>query len=394
MGLLQKATVEQAAAKVGLFGKQGSGKTTTAALLAIGLSKTYHNGAPVAFQDTENGSDYLVPIFRAEGIELFVIKSRAFLDMREGEREAKAAGCCAELIDSYSHPWTELVQSFVQKSKQKKLQFHHQAELKSIWQEWTDQMLASPMHMLLCGRLGYDWDREADEEDGTKGELVKLGTKMKGEGDAGYEPSLLVELEALQAEAGRVRKTRSKKSTITHYAYVLKDRWRTLNGRTISFKDITNYKPGDWETVFNAFRPHFDQLAIGKTTQRAIDAGRTSKSLFSEPGEFGKRRTIALEELQGAIVAVWPGQDAGSKAAKALIVQALFDTRSWAKVETLRVEQLEDAVAVLHEFEKQAKADPGLVDGETAIRALLQLAQDSVARESVADSTPEEEPVL
>src|SRR5262245_17236753 len=99
MSLLKKAQIEQASAKVGIFGRQGSGKTTTAALIAIGLSKTYHKGAPVAALDTENGSDYLVPIFEAEGVPLLVVKSRAFKDMKDGLREAEREGCCAYLVD-------------------------------------------------------------------------------------------------------------------------------------------------------------------------------------------------------------------------------------------------------------------------------------------------------
>jgi len=49
----QKATKQVAAAKIGAFGPMGSGKTTLMAMLAIYLSKTYHKGAPVAFQDTD-----------------------------------------------------------------------------------------------------------------------------------------------------------------------------------------------------------------------------------------------------------------------------------------------------------------------------------------------------
>ena len=121
MALLKKATIEQAAAKVGIFGRQGSGKTTTSALIALGLSKTYHKNAPVAFLDTENGSDYLVPIFEAEGVELLVVKSRAFADMKNALREAQGSGCCAYLVDSYTHPWRELTDTFKAKSKRKKL---------------------------------------------------------------------------------------------------------------------------------------------------------------------------------------------------------------------------------------------------------------------------------
>jgi hypothetical protein len=357
MGLLKKATVEQSAAKVGIFAPQGAGKTTTAILLALGLSKTYHNGAPIAMDDTENGSDYVVPIAEKESVELRNFKSRAFKDMRTGLREAEESGCCAYIVDSYTHPWKELVDTFKAKSRRKKLEFHHMDELKSMWQAWTDQMLNSPLHVILAGRLGYVWDREEPDDDGTKGDLIKLGTKMKSESEAGYEPSLLIEMEGIQAEAARQKKTRAKQGSIMHHAYVVKDRWRVLNGRTFTFKDMNDYKVGGYLPVFNAFRPHFDRLAIGKGEQRAVDPTRTSETMFDGNGDTAhqqraRRVQIVLEEIQGTLVKLWPGQDAKSKALKALAIETLFDTRSWTQVESYPLERLElglDAIVRVEE---------------------------------------------
>src|SRR6266542_1454547 len=56
--------------KVGFFGGQGSGKTTSAAMLALGLSKELHHGAPVWVTDTEPGWQFLKPMFAAEGVQL------------------------------------------------------------------------------------------------------------------------------------------------------------------------------------------------------------------------------------------------------------------------------------------------------------------------------------
>src|SRR5882724_1396819 len=59
------------ALKAAFIGLNGSGKTFTMALLAIGISKTYHGGAPVSMHDSESPvggavgpSDFLVPIFK------------------------------------------------------------------------------------------------------------------------------------------------------------------------------------------------------------------------------------------------------------------------------------------------------------------------------------------
>lgn len=393
MALLQPAKVEQSAAKVGVFGLQGAGKTTTSALIAIGLSKTYHQGAAVAFMDTENGSDYLVPIFEAEGVPLFTVKSRSFKDMRGSLREAEQAKCCAYLVDSYSHPWIELVATFKERSKRKRLEFHHMDELKGLWRQWTDQFLNSSLHVVLSGRLGYVWDREEDDADG-KGDLVKLGTKMKSESEAGYEPSLLIEMEAIQSSEARMKKTRAKQGSIVHHAYVLKDRWRTLNGRTFTFKDLNTYKAGDYKAVFDAFRPHFDQLAIG-TQQRAVDGSRSSADLFDNQGQTSDQRRatkvqIACEELQGTLVALWPGQDAKSKALKQAAIEALFATRSWTAVESKSLEALEAGLGVLHLFEKAAKdaVEAGNAATEAAhVFALMQMCRDRIE----ADAREEQE---
>jgi hypothetical protein len=387
MTLLKKATVEQAAAKVGIFGPQGSGKTTTSALIAIGLSKTYHDGKPVAFLDTENGSDYLVPIFEAEGVNLLVVKSRAFQDMKAALREAEDAGCCAYLVDSYTHPWQELNESLKKRLSVTRLEFRHMDQLKGEWRKWTDLMLNSSLHVIVSGRLGYVWDREEDEN-GKKGDLIKLGTKMKSESEAGYEPSLLIEMEGIQTEAGRAKKARTKKGSIVHHAYVLKDRWRTLNGLTFTFKDINAYKAGDFVKVFKAFQPHFAQLAIG-TEQRAVDSGRTSAAMFDGNGDSAytqrvRRVQITLEEIEGTLVALWPGQDARSKELKRVTVETLFATRSWASVESRSLEQLEAALAALRKFEHEVREGPSanaLTDA-TAAAALLTICRDTLTEEA------------
>lgn len=357
--LLKKATVEQASAKVGIFAPQGAGKTTTSILIAIGLSKTYHDGAPIAFMDTENGSDYVVPICDVENIQMMNFKSRAFKDMKAGLKEAEQSGCCVYIVDSYTHPWKELVDSFKAKSNRKKLEFHHMDALKTLWQSWTDSMLNAPLHIILAGRLGYVWDRAEDEDDGTKGELIRLGTKMKSESEAGYEPSLLIEMEGLQPDAARAKRSRAKQGTIVHHAYVLKDRWRILNGRTFTFKDMNEYKVGGYKPVFEAFRPHFDKLAIG-TTQKAVDGSRSSESLFDAQGDSAhahriRRVTITVEEIQGTLVKLWPRQDAESKALKQLAIETLFQTRSWTAVESKSLEALEAGLDALKMFEEKVE---------------------------------------
>ena len=384
--IFKPVTIEQVGAKVGIFARQGAGKTTTGALIAIGLSKTFHNGAPVWMLDTENGSDYLEPVFKTEGVELIVGKSRAFVDMRQGLREATSSKACVYFVDSYTHPWGELTASFKAKSKRKKLEFHHMDELKGIWREWTDQMLASDLHVLLAGRLGFEWGEEENEDTGRR-DLIKLGTKMKGETEAGYEPSLLIEMEALQDAETRLKKTRMKRGTIVHHAYVLKDRWRILNGRTFQFKDINDYKPGQWKPVFDVFRPHFDRLAIGGH-QKALEPGRSSEHLFSAAGEteFHQRQTritIALEEIKEISAAVWPGQKEVEKKARQSLLETLFGTLSWTAVEQKPLTELEDAVAVLRQLREAARDEGASIIDPAWIALKVQEGRDWVVQAKV-----------
>lgn len=371
-GIFKPALIEQAAAKVGVFGPQGSGKTTTSALLLIGLSLTYHKGAPVFFLDTENGSDYVKPIFDAEGVPLLVAKSRAFADMCAGLTEAERGGACGYLVDSYTHPWQELIEAFKQKSRRHRLEFEHMDELKSMWrQQWTTPMLNSPLHCVLSGRLAYVWDRTEPEEGERKGELIKLGTKMKSEAEAGYEPSLLIEMEGIQSVEARDRRTRRKRGTITHVAYVLKDRWRDLNGLSFTWPDMNSYKKGDWQKVFKPFAPHFAHLTIG-SPQRAVSPVRTSGELFeTDSAEFGRKRTIALEEIKESSTAVFAGQTASDKRARQILLDTLFGTLSWSKVETLGLSRLEASARILTAFKARAEADRDLVGTEEGLHALL-----------------------
>jgi hypothetical protein len=378
MSLFKPVTIEQSAAKVGIFAPQGAGKTTTAALLAIGFSKSFHAGAPVFMLDTENGSDYLEPIFKVEGVPLLVGKSRAFADMKAGLREAESAKACTYIVDSYTHPWQELTQSFKDKSHRKRLEFHHMDQLKSMWRVWVDLMLNSPLHVIVAGRRGFEWGEQEDGEDGQK--LVKLGSKMKGESEAGYEPSLLIEMEAIQDADSRLKKTRAKKGTILHHAYVLKDRWRSLNGRTFQFKDINDYKASDYKKVFDAFQPHWSHLAIG-TTQRAVDGGRTSEAMFDDQSEGmfqarARRVGIVLEEFEATLGGkLWPGSDAKSKAMKLAAIEAIFNTRSWKQVESLRLERLEDGLALLRSLEEHLK-DCAPIDGPEELTARIAMLCD------------------
>lgn len=362
MALLQKAMNQQAYLKAGILGFAGSGKTTTSSLLAIGIAKGLADGKPVAFFDTETGSDFLIPKFQAEGIELLTVKSSAFPDLLAAGKEAEQA-CGVLIVDSITHVWTELNEAQLAavnagnkkkgRAPLKKLEFQHMAEVKRTWAQWTSFFINSKLHIIVCGRAGFEWEWEVNEDTGKK-ELTKVGTKMKVESEFGFEPSLLIEME-------RVAKGNDPGSGWLHRAHILKDRTDTINGKAFDFeKPAKAYKAGDWQKTFKSFEPVFTALNIGGQ-HLAIDTSRTNAGVFNEEGQSpasvrASQVEIALESIQNTLVILWPGQDAASKQLKLAAVEVLFNERSWKAVEKKPLETLQNGLALLRDIEAAIKA--------------------------------------
>lgn len=370
--LLQEAAIEQSAVKAGIFGIQGTGKSTTAAILAIGLSLTYHKGAPIAFHDTENGSDFLKPLFDLEGVPLLVRKSKCFADAGATLAEAERRGCCAFIEDSISGDWDEFTQSFKKKKGISKIELYHWGQLKPQWnEEWVTPMLNSPLHVFVCGRAGDIWEEREQEDGSTKS--AKTGTKMRAEGQFGYEPNLLIEMRSIQNATDGKGKRRKNVGRMLHVAEVLKDRARFLQGKTFEWPDINTYKKGDWKKFFDVFAPHFNFLNIGGKHVAFNPADSTALFDANGNGDYYKRKqeaTIALEEIEGTLIAIWPGQDAKAKKFKGMAVYTLFGTRSWTAVTAMPIADLQAGLVRLKAIEQNTKTTP--MDEEDVVNTVLQ----------------------
>ena len=367
--LFEPISVNQTSVKIGAFGPQGSGKTTTLFLLALGLSLTYHDGAPIGYHDTENGSDFMKAIADIEGVPVLVRKSRSFADMCQGLIELRAAGACVYLEDSITHDWTELLEAFKRKKQITRIEMNHWGEIKPEWANgWVVPMLNSPMHVLIAGRAGAVYE-EIEQEDGSSKSGV-TGSKMKAEGDFGYEPNLLFEMYGERvrlAPSGEpvkgAKRSPKRGGSFVHHAYILKDRTRAIQGQEFSWTNLNDYKKGDWKKVFARFEPHFKFFKIGKGgTQRALtDSPSTEVFDANGNGEYYRnkqRREVALEEIENTMTLLWPGKDAKSIRLKLLVVEKLFGTRSWTRVTKLKPEEIEHGLNILHIFEMRTKSVP------------------------------------
>jgi hypothetical protein len=238
------------------------------------------------------------------------------------------------------------------RAKRSRLEFQDWGPIKAEWEKFSNLYLNIPMHVIICGRAGYDYDYEDVEgrDDGKK-QLVKTGVKMKTEGEFGYEPSLLIQMERIQQAADG-----SLLPYIVHRATVIKDRFGVLDGKSAD-------NPG-----FEFFKPFVDQLTVG--SHAAVPTDRQTDLKVDESGDAEwqrerKLRTIFCEEIQGRLVAIWPGQSAEDKKAKGAIIHKMFGTHSWTSVESTcseilkaALDQMDKTIAAYQAGGVEAKPEP------------------------------------
>ena len=86
--------------KAAIEGFAGSGKTYTAAKLAIGLHQKIQSQKPVVFFDTERAAGFLKPLFAEAGIQLLVRESKSFADLQETMKRLRSGFADILIIDT------------------------------------------------------------------------------------------------------------------------------------------------------------------------------------------------------------------------------------------------------------------------------------------------------
>jgi len=315
MSLLKKAQLEMAFLKMGIYGEAGSGKTFTSSRVALGLHSYIKSKKAIAFADTETGSDFVLPMFEKAKVDLEVAKTRAFVDLLGIIDEAEKT-CSVLIIDSITHFWNDLVDSYLKKNNLTRISLPHWQVLKKTWRELTSRYIKSKIHIILAGRSADKWE-EVEEEDGAK-ELRKVGTKMRAETEISYEPSLLVEMELVQLSprAG---------GAVVHRAYVQKDRFDAINGA--HFDD-----PG-----IEVFLPHIQLLNLGGE-HKAIEPDRDSQAVF-EDNNLGERkfikREVLLDKIKAEFKILCPGKTDEETTHRFNCMNEIFGTKSWTEIERL-----------------------------------------------------------
>lgn len=328
--------------KMGLLGFEGSGKTKTAAKVAIGLVQYMKKlglpqaDKPVYFIDTETGSDFVAPDFAAAGIPLAIDKTRAFTSLVEAVKIAERDGALL-MADSVTHFWKELCESYCRnRAKQLRrdtyrLQLNDWSALKGEagWGKFSDLFVNSRVHIIIAGRAGYEFDMDRDEE-GNK-ELLKTDVKMKAEGEFGYEPSLLVQMTLCQKLKGKKVVEQWREATVR------KDRCDLIDGKVFKNPD------------FESFWPHISRLNLGGA-HVGFDATRNSVGMFpAEPRDDRTiQRQIVLDEIQSLLLIHHPSTSGEDKKAKLEYLRTHFNA-AWKEMESLMsLERLRKGYDTLH----------------------------------------------
>ena len=342
--------------KAGFLGFPKSGKTFTAAILAAEVHRQFKSKKPVAFFDTEAGAAYVkADIEKGTGLPILGKRSRALSDLMTVARECEAGAAGVLIVDSITHVWRECCDSYLKqvnaalgaqgKSPRNRLEFQDWSNIKRTWGTWTDFYLNSRLHIIICGRAGFEWDFEEHEDSAgnIRKELVKTGVKMKVESEFGFEPSLLVEMERVQVDDP----TRKDRFRLVHRATVIGDRFSSLDGQSCD------------NPTAEFFKPHLARLSPGDLN--AVDVEVKTDHGVDVSGDAAwqrerRQRTILAEEVQGEMVKAYPGQSAAEKKVKAALLEKCFGSMSWTKVENMDSAKLAAGLAMLRESIANAPA--------------------------------------
>lgn len=323
--------------KAAFEGFAGSGKTYTMAQVAIGLHKRIKSTKPIVYFDTEKAGRHLRRLFKDAGIEVLYKESRTLADLATSMKFCREGGADVLMIDSISHVYENFLQAYQQQKGRNRLQFEDWGILKPKWKrEFSEPFVRDRYHALFCGRAGYEYGDEKDENG--KRQIYKTGIKMKVEGETAFEPDMLVLME-------RFEELLEKEKKVWREATIIKDRSTLLDGKTIKNPTYADFAPAiDYlleEAVEKETAPETENDYEGDEARR----------------EYVKRRDIALETLEAEVIKAGLGGTAAKvKEAKVAAFEACFGTAAWTAIKGMSPARLEEGIESLREYVKALPA--------------------------------------
>lgn len=356
--------------KVGWFGGQGAGKTTSAAMAALALSVECHNRAPVYVTDTEPGWQFLKPLFAVEGVDLVQRTVPTFKGLLNDLRDADKNGACVFAVDSLTIIWQELMQSFKAKNGGR-IPINAWGDIKAMWGQYTTTFLNSKMHAFALGRLGNVMEDVADDDKPGTTKLVKTGTQFKaGGGESfGYEPHLLLELSLERKARVKAGSKMEGEGRMVHRVDVLKDRTWALNGKVIRWSDKPAYQKGGYRTVWESLKPHFDRVQQTMAMVTLSDGDSTSMIADNGGSEFyekRQRRAACSQEITELLDHLFGGSSSDAKHVRREVTRSIFGVLSKETAADMALDKVERGLKILQAFEKRTQREATVIGSSEA----------------------------
>lgn len=345
MNLIKATEQKISYSKTLLFGETGTGKSTLAAKLAIGLIKTYDLPKHIVFYDTERRAKAVYDEFvKPEKIEMEIVESRSLQDLYDFIcycEEKEAIG----IIDNATHVWQYVMENYLYKvnqykksrgwQPQKRLYLNDWIEIKPEWVKKFDApFTAKKCHLIQCARAKNVFEEELqNENDPNSAKLKNVGSAPRTESNSAFEPYLIIEL---FRDINTAFENNHKLSKYIYSAVVAKDNFHAINGRFFNNPSFEN------------FDPHFKKLNINDEQQKDVDLSghddtfdyKTSENKDDGRIAEKKKREILLEEIKNELFRQFPGQTKDDKLARMNLCKSVFNTDSWVAVENKPIQIL------------------------------------------------------
>lgn len=232
MSMFREAVPECTSLKVQFYGPGGSGKSWTAALLAIGLAREAGPGAKVFWIDTgEHGVDWLVALFRDAGVPLFIVKTRHVDEVAGADKdklgaigEAASSGAAVLVLDQATDLYHEVLEGF--RRRRLEIPVGERDAIRDQMRELHEKLKAVAIHTIVVARAKDEWGDEVDA--GGSRRSFRSGLRIDADAGAAYASALTILMERVPFPRGTTGDERALTVACSYCKAAPSERCRSL----------------------------------------------------------------------------------------------------------------------------------------------------------------------
>ena len=276
-----KAVSKQAFFKACLYSKQGRGKTLTSLLWGEGLA--LRSNKRIAMVDTELGSEfYAINIpertVHPTAFDFDRLVTRSIMETIEAVESIDPAEHSVVILDSITHLWEAALASYNgKKMANGGIPINAWSDIKKPYKKLMALLVDGNFHAIICGREGVIMEKDED------GDTEVVGTKVKAEGETGYEPHILGRLIHTTDNAGH-------NNVVS--VFFEKDRSGILAGKTIQWPNYATIEP---------IVKYLTGTVQGTVGTPEANAEKDAEALNEESQKADRERIQLFEQIRTAI---------------------------------------------------------------------------------------------